>query len=93
MIKKRTKFLAEVTDKKGKEFTVSFKALVHTFSGAEAFLNVKGYKVQKVVRARDHHICKYCNRISEGSYEDSLCSYCQYAFGHSLYSELSNSLN
>ena len=88
MTMKRTKFLAEITDKKGKQYTVSFRALAHTVSGAGALLNVKGYRVQKVVHAKDHHICKYCNRISEGSCEDLLCSYCQHTFGHSLYSEL-----
>ena len=93
MIKKRTEFLAEVTDKKGNLLTISFKALVHTLSGAEAYLNVKGYKVQRITYAKDHHICNCCNRIAEGSYEDLLCSYCQHTFSHSLYSELFNPLN
>ena len=90
MTTKKTKFLAEVTDKKGNQLTVSFKALVHTLSGAEAYLIVKGYKVQRITYAKDHHICNCCNRIAEGSYEDLLCSYCQHTFSHSLYSELFN---
>lgn len=93
MTTKKTKFLAEVTDKKGNLLTVSFKALVHTLSGAEAYLIVKGYKVQRITYAKDHHICNCCNRIAEGSYEDLLCSYCQHIFNHSLYSELFNPLN
>ena len=93
MTTKKTKFLAEVTDKKGNQLTVSFKALAHTLSGAEAYLNVKGYRVQRIAYAKDHHICKYCNRIAEGSYKDLLCSYCQHIFSHSLYSELFNPLN
>lgn len=93
MTTKRTKFLAEVTYKKGKQYTVSFKALAHTLSGAEAYLNVKGYRVHRITYAKDHHICKYCNRIAEGSCEDLLCSYCQHIFSHSLYSELFNPLN
>lgn len=88
MATKRTKFLAEVKDKKGQELTISFYALVGSMSEAEALLKKEGYEVEKISYARDHHICKYCSRIAEGSYEDLLCTDCRYTFGHSLYSEL-----
>ena len=42
MTMKRTKFLAEITDKKGKQYTVSFRALAHTQSlEQELFLMLK----------------------------------------------------
>lgn len=87
MATKRTKFLAEVEDQNGQQLTLSFSLLLD-LEEAKLHLEKVGYKVQKIVYAKDHHICKYCNRIAEGSYEDLLCEDCKYIFGHSLYSEL-----
>ena len=48
----------------------------------------EGYKVEKIVDASTHHLCKYCGGIAEGNYEDLLCEECRYDFGHALFSEL-----
>lgn len=88
MATRKTKFLAEVKDKKGAELTISFEAVANSMSEAEAFLKKEGYEVEKISYAKDHHICKYCGKIVESSYEDLLCASCRYTFGHSLYSEL-----
>lgn len=85
---RKTKFLAEVTNKKGEELTISFDTIVDSISEAEAFIKKEGYKVQKISYARNHHICKYCGSIAESSYKDLLCTDCRWTFGHSLYSEL-----
>ena len=45
-------------------------------------------KFQKIVPAKGHHICKYCNHIADGSDKDILCEKCRKTFGHTLYSEL-----
>ena len=37
---------------------------------------------------RGKHICKYCFRVAEGTYDDLLCEECRECFGHALYSEL-----
>lgn len=86
--RKRTKFLAEVKDKKGQQLTISFSTFLGSLSEAKSRLEEMGYEAQKIVYARDHHICKYCGRITESSYKDLLCTDCRWTFGHSLYSEL-----
>ena len=40
------------------------------------------------VLEKNKHICKYCGSITEGEYENILCSDCRECFGHTLYSEL-----
>ncbi len=45
-------------------------------------------KVQKIVPAKGHHICKYCNGVADGSNKDMLCDECRETFGHTFYSEL-----
>ena len=47
-----------------------------------------GYKVSKMVPAKGHHRCKYCDDITIGETEDILCEDCRMVFGHTLYSEL-----
>ena len=52
------------------------------------YVEKDGYKVEKIVDASTHHLCKYCGGIAEGNYEDLLCEECRYDFGHALFSEL-----
>lgn len=52
------------------------------------YIEKEGYKVEKIVDASTHHLCKYCGGIAEGNYEDLLCEECRYDFGHALFSEL-----
>jgi len=83
---KLTKFIAECTDKDGKNFSIEGK-----FETAEAFeedLKADGYSVQKIVTGKDHHVCKYCIRIADGKDKDLLCDNCRELFGHTFYSEL-----
>lgn len=42
----------------------------------------------RIYPQRNHHICKYCGGVADGSYDDLLCGSCKDVFGHSLYSEL-----
>ena len=79
------KFYAETS--KGKDLYIS---TIETMSEQQAisYLEKEGYKVEKIVDASTHHLCKYCGGIAEGTYEDLLCEECRYDFGHALFSEL-----
>lgn len=79
------KFYAETS--KGNELYIS---TINAPSVDEAISHMQkeGYKVEKIVDASTHHLCKYCGGIAEGTYEDLLCAECRYDFGHTMYSEL-----
>ena len=79
-------FLAVCSSDKGK-YTISLKTTCGK-AYAKARLEREGYVVSNIVNARNHHICKYCGGIAEGSCEDMLCTDCRELFGHTLYSEL-----
>ena len=51
-------------------------------------LKAEKINIEKLVIAKGHHICKYCNSIADGSTKDLLCEDCRKTFGHSFYSEL-----
>lgn len=79
------KFYAEIS--KGEEvYVTTIKAPSKQM--AIDYIEKDGYKVEKIVDASTHHLCKYCGGIAEGNYEDLLCAECRYDFGHALYSEL-----
>ena len=83
---KLEKFIAEVTDENGKDYTMEGK-----FPNIDDFkksLIADKYKVGKVVPARGHHICMYCGSIADGSQKDILCEECQMTFGHYSYNQL-----
>ena len=47
-----------------------------------------GYTPVKIVVAKGHHLCKYCNGIAEGSNGNLLCNECRKMYGHTFFSEL-----
>ena len=79
------KFYAETS--KGEELYIS---TIHATNEKSAIYRLEqdGYKVEKIVDASTHHLCKYCGGIAESNYEDLLCPECRYDFGHTMYSEL-----
>ena len=79
------KFYAEIS--KGEDVYIS-ETNAPSKQQAINYLEKEGYKVEKIVDASTHHLCKYCGGIAEGNYEDLLCAECRYDFGHALFSEL-----
>ena len=79
------KFYAEIS--KGEDVYVSIINAPNKQVAID-YTEKDGYKVDKIVNASTHHLCKYCGGIAEGNYEDLLCEECRYDFGHALYSEL-----
>lgn len=82
---KLQKFYAECVIN-GKELTYEMKATDE--QACIDKLESDGAKIERVVPAKGHHICKYCGSIADGTYGDLLCDECKDTFGHSLYSEL-----
>lgn len=80
-------FYAHV-NKDGKDTTEEVTGKNITLKDAKAYLEKQGYTVEKIVNAKNHHLCKYCHSIAEGTYDDLLCEECRDVFGHTLYSEL-----
>ena len=74
--------------KDGKEYTEVVKGENVTLKEAQDYLKEQGYTIEKIVSSNNHHLCKYCKSIAEGTYDDLLCDDCRQMFGHSLYSEL-----
>ena len=79
------KFYAEIS--KGEDIYIS-EVYATNEEAAIHFLEKDGYKIEKIVDAATHHLCKYCGGIAESNYEDLLCEECRYDFGHTMYSEL-----
>ena len=86
MSKENITYLASCS-KDGEDYIITIKTACGE-GFAKARLEREGYVVSNIVNARNHHICKYCGGITEGSYEDMLCTDCRELFGHSLFSEL-----
>ena len=42
----------------------------------------------QIAEAKNHHFCKYCGTVTDGTNKDLLCSECSETFGHTFYSEL-----
>lgn len=82
---KLQKFFVEATEG-GRDATYEIKAPNKQTCIDE--LKADGIEVTKIVLAKGHHLCKYCNCIAEGSYKDLLCDNCRSIFGHALFSEL-----
>ena len=80
-------FISETTLSKSEKIDISMsnKELLTLLQSQEQF---KGIPITNIVNARTHHQCKYCGRITKGSYKNLLCDECKEVFGHSVYSEL-----
>ena len=48
----------------------------------------EGIVVTKIVTAKNHHRCRYCMSIADGTNKDLLCEECKQLFNHTYYSEL-----
>ncbi len=83
---KLTKFYIEATDKQGDRVTM--EASYFDAETCEKSMASDGYKIARIVPARGHHICMYCNGIADGAQKDILCDDCRDMFGHYSYYEL-----
>lgn len=83
---KLIKFLANCTDKKGKE--LAFEGQYENMEKFEAELTKEKMTAIKIVPAKGNHLCRYCMGIAEGSNKDLLCDDCKELFGHTLFTEL-----
>lgn len=83
---KLIKYYADCYDKENN--LVTFEGKFASEKDFENDLVKDGYKLNRIVLTKGHHLCQYCGGIALGTDKDILCAECHEIFGHMLFSEL-----